>query len=153
MNFIIIFVFQAAAVKQGSHNNDSTSLKFTPDKRTSETLKNLTSLGEVKVVKTSSRAARGAKAEDSAATKNGQGDNSSSKQATLVVLSPRPSPRKVSSFGKSPRATPTKAPRAKLVASFSGRANSDTMRTDLRGVVCLRSGDVIVMDVHFRNKR
>ena len=132
-------------LKQG---NDSTSLKFTPDKKTQDTLKNLTSLGEVKVIKTSSRARDASK--DDNTSKNGKGDNSN-KQA--VVPSIRVSPRKVSSFGKSPRATPSKTPRAKMMASFSGRANSDTMRTDLRGVVCLRSGDIIVMDVHFRNKR
>lgn len=134
-----------ALLKQG---NDSTSLKFAPDKKASDTLKNLTSLGEVKVTKTSSRAKDVNK--DDSAHKGGKGDNSN-KQA--VVPTVRLSPRKASSFGKSPRATPSRTPRAKMMASFSGRSSSDTMRTDLRGVVCLRSGDIIVMDVHFRNKR
>ncbi|KAK7481143.1 hypothetical protein BaRGS_00027576 [Batillaria attramentaria] len=134
---------QTAAVKQG---NDNTTLKFIPDKKATETLRNLTSLGEVKVIRAGGRGKDPTKDENF--TKNGKGDN---KQ--VAVASPRLSPRKVSSFGKSPRATPSKSPRAKLVASFSGRTNSDTMRTDLRGVVCLRSGDIIVMDVHFRNKR
>ncbi|KAK7104884.1 E3 ubiquitin-protein ligase TRIM56-like [Littorina saxatilis] len=138
---------QAAAIKQG---NDTTTLKFIPDKRASETLKSLTSLGEVKVVKTSSRV-RDTPNKNDNSNKNVKGENPSKQ---LALSSPRLSPRKASSFGKSPRATPNKTvPKAKMIASFSGRTNSDTMRTDLRGVVCLRSGDIIVMDVHFRNKR
>ena len=130
------------------HSSDTPCLKFTPDKKASESLKHMASLGEIKVVRAGSRAAREAFAKDDNSHKNGKGDN---KQA--VVPAPRPSPRKTSSFKASPRATPRAPSRPKMIASFSGRSNSDTMRTDLRGVVCLRSGDIIVMDVHFRNKR
>ncbi|KAL8559592.1 hypothetical protein ACOMHN_008303 [Nucella lapillus] len=143
---------QAPSTRQGS---ETTSLKFIPDKKTSDTLKNMTSLGEVKIVKTSSRGKDlhlHNHHSDNAITKYSKPRESSGHRHASIAA-PRLSPRKSSSFRKSPRAPPGQAPRVKTVASFSGRSNSDTMRTDLRGVICLRSGDIIVMDVHFRNKR
>lgn len=133
------------------HGNDDMVLKFTPDKKATETLLSLTSLGDVKVVKNSGRSPKEQPKEENT-KKASRGDTS--ERAAAVVATARFSPRKLSSLqGSSPRTSFSTTPRTKLVATFSGRTNTDTMRTDLRGIVSLRSGDIIVMDLHFRNKR
>lgn len=125
------------------------TLKFTPDKKATDTLRALASLGDVKVVKSSGRVKDTPK--EGKSSKVGNGDDTS--RTVPAAAGPRMSPRRMSSFGKSPRTTSSRTSKAKITANFSARTKNDTMRTDLRAVVCLRSGDIIVMDVHFRNKR
>ncbi|XP_067660358.1 E3 ubiquitin-protein ligase TRIM56-like [Haliotis asinina] len=115
---------------------DAMQMKFIHDRRSVDSLRSLPSLGEVRVVK------------------SGKPSLKTKPEAALALP---PTKASVPSKGlSSPRKTPVstrRTPRTRLVSSFSGRSRNDTMKTDIRGILLLRSGDVVIMDVHFRNKR
>ncbi|XP_071094711.1 E3 ubiquitin-protein ligase TRIM56-like [Haliotis cracherodii] len=120
-----------------NQTRDSMQMKYIQDRKSVESLRSVPSLGEVRVIKASKQSVK-------------------MKPEATLTLPPPQIPTAPSQGLTSHRKTPGSTrgtPRTRVVSSFSGRSRSDTMRTDIRGVLLLRSGDVVVMDVHFRNKR
>ena len=125
-------------------------MKFTPEKKTSEFLKNTRALGEVKLAKGTTKQIERQKAGTDDKTTSTAAVNKNPKRASQQKRKEPPAeniaPGKGSSSGEN-----TSKP--KVVASFSGRHSSDTMKTDLRGIVSFSDGSIVVMDTQFRNKR
>ncbi|XP_041369609.1 E3 ubiquitin-protein ligase TRIM33-like [Gigantopelta aegis] len=129
-------------VLPSKRNEARQDFRFLPHKKASEILRSMNVLGEVVITKI-------------------QNKPKPNKEQLSLPAPPKPNvtPRlKDSPSSRYLAKRPSKnmqVPKTKfrLVSSFSGRCNSDTMKTDLRGILLLTSGDFVVMDVQFRNTR
>ena len=134
-------ILKTKLLSSGKSSRVSPEFKFQPNKKVSEILRSTSALGEVVASKVINKPKQ---TQTQLALPAPQMQNMSSR------LRDSPSPRQLI---KSSNENPQLTKKCKLVSSFSGRCNNDTMKTDLRGILLLKSGDFVVVDVQFRNKR
>ncbi|XP_041369611.1 E3 ubiquitin-protein ligase TRIM56-like [Gigantopelta aegis] len=135
-------ILKSKLILPRKRNEATPKFRFLPHKKASEILRSMNVLGEVVVTKIQNK------------------PKLNKEQASLPAppnpnLTPRlkdsPSSRHLAKRPSKNTQVPTT--KFRLVSSFSGRCNSDTMKTDLRGILLLASGDFVVMDIQFRNTR
>ncbi|GFO16909.1 tripartite motif-containing protein 2-like [Plakobranchus ocellatus] len=131
----------------------STVLKFTPEKKTSEFLKNTAAIGEVKLAKANSKRTEKQESPDTAEDKAKAVSQAVAGNNRKSLQQKRKDPQAGKVLPSRDTKSAEMAPKPKLIATFSGRENSDTMKTDFRDIVSFADGSIVVMDTQFRNKR